>query len=100
MPRTEKKKERPEYVFKSTPEFWRALDKLNGEQRAKADDAFAIFKANPFDPQLNPHKINKLTSRYGRTVHSVTIDGNLRAAFYIEENVVVSVDIGTHDIYK
>jgi hypothetical protein len=33
-------------------------------------------------------------------VHAVVIEGDLRAAFYIEGDTVVSVAIGTHDIYK
>jgi len=27
-------------------------------------------------------------------------EGDLRAVFYVEGNCVVTVDIGTHDIYK
>lgn len=33
-------------------------------------------------------------------VYSVVIEGDLRAAFYIQGDLVVSVDLGTHDIYK
>jgi len=100
MPKPDPKTKKTEYVFKTTPAFKRALESLNGTQRTQADAAFKIFKADPFDPQLRPHKINKLTSRYRRTIHSVTIAGDLKAVFYVDGNSVVSVDIGTHDIYK
>lgn len=62
--------------------------------------AFGIFKVNPFDPRLRPHKIHKLSAAYGKTMHSVSIAGDLRAVFYIEGNTVWSVDIGTHAIYR
>ena len=62
--------------------------------------AFKIFKENPFDPRLRPHKIHKLSALYGKTIHAVDIEANLRAAFYIEGNTVWSVDVGTHDIYR
>jgi hypothetical protein len=37
---------------------------------------------------------------YGCTIYAVEIEGDLRSTFYIEGDCVVSVDIGTHDIYK
>ncbi len=33
-------------------------------------------------------------------VYSVVIEGDLRAVFYLEGSLVVTVDLGTHDIYK
>lgn len=55
---------------------------------------------NPFDQRLKTHKIEKLFSRLGRTVYSVTVENNLRAVFFIKGNVVYTFDIGTHDIYR
>lgn len=86
--------------FKATPAFRRALAKLNAGQKRSAKDAFALFKQNPFDPRLRTHKIHRLSARYGKTIYSVCIEGDLRAVFYIEDGVIVSVDIGTHDIYR
>ena len=62
--------------------------------------AWKIFKQNPFDPRLRAHKIHRLSSQCGRTIYAVEIEGDLRAVFYIERDCVVTVDIGTHDIYK
>jgi len=87
-------------VLKATPEFFRALNSLNADQRAAADAAFKIFRANPFDARLGAHKIHKLSARYRCTVWSVTVANDLRAVFAVEGNTVVSLDIGTHDIYK
>jgi len=74
--------------------------KLTPDRQEAAATAFKIFKQNPFDPRLRPHKIHKLSSAYGKTMHSVCIAGDLRAVFYIEGNTVWSVDIGTHMIYR
>ena len=62
--------------------------------------AFKIFKQNPFDPRLRPHKIHKLSAIYGTTIYAVEIAADLRAAFYVEGQTVWSVDIGDHGIYR
>jgi hypothetical protein len=90
----------PAYIFKRTPSFRRAFDNLNPDQQQAAKKAFQTFKKNPFDPSLNPHKINRLSAIYKKTVLSVTIKGDLKSVFYVDGGVVVSLDIGTHDIYK
>jgi len=69
-------------------------------EKRLAATAFKIFKQNPFDPRLRPHKIYKLSAIYGKTVHAVEIADDLRAAFYVEGNVIWSVDIGDHRIYR
>ena len=58
-----------------------------------------MFKVNPFDPRLRPHKIERLSSHYGRTVYAVEIEGDLGLAFYVDGASVVSLVIGTHKIY-
>jgi len=90
----------PGYEFRRTPQFRKAFDNLNEEQKEAAREAFKKFKLNPFDPSLKPHKINRLSALRKRTVHSVTISGNLKAVFTIDGNKVISEDIGSHDIYK
>jgi hypothetical protein len=88
------------YRFKTVPSFRRALHGLNSRQKAAARKAFAIFKRNPFDPRLRPHKIHRLSAEYGVTIYAVCIEGDLRAAFYVEGDTVWSVDVGTHAIYR
>ena len=87
------------YRFRTVPAFRRALHGLNYRQKAAAKKAFAIFKQNPFDPRLRPHKIHRLSAEYGVTIYAVCIEGNLRAVFYLEGDIVWSVDVGTHAIY-
>ena len=88
------------FHFKPTENFWERFYDLSSNQKASTRRAWEIFKANPFDPRLRTHKINKLSSLYGKTIYAVDIEGDLRAVFFIEGNCVVTVDIGTHDIYK
>jgi hypothetical protein len=83
------------YRFRAAKSFRRALAKLAPEEKRLAAASFKIFKQNPFDPRLRPHKIHKLSAIYGKTIHAIEIAGDLRAAFYIEGNVVWSVDIET-----
>jgi hypothetical protein len=77
-------------------QFWRTLRRTVAEH-AKG---VLIFKVNPFDPRLRTHKIHKLSARYGRTIYAAEIEADLRTVFYIEGDVVVTVDIGSHDLYR
>ena len=88
------------YRFKPTENFWESLYKLTSGQKESAWRAWKIFKQNPFDPRLRPHKIHRLSAHYGRTIYAVEVEDDLRAVFYVEHDCVVTVDIGTHDIYK
>ena len=65
-----------------------------------ARDAWKISQANPYDPRLRTHRIASLSARFGRTIHSVCIEGDLRAVFYQDGADIVSVDIGSHSIYR
>jgi len=82
------------------PSFRRALRGLDLPQKAAAKKAFVIFKQNPFDPRLRPHKIHRLSAEYGVTIHAVCIEGDLRVVFYVQGDTVWSVDVGTHAIYR
>ena len=35
-----------------------------------------------------------------RTIYAAEIETDLRAVFYLEGDVVVTVDIGSHDVYR
>jgi len=88
------------YRFRAAKSFWLSWSGLSEVQQRAARQAFAIFKANPFDPRLRPHKIHRLSAHYNRTIYAVDIAGDLRATFFVEGESVWSVSIGTHDIYK
>lgn len=88
------------YRFNASRAFWRNFSKLSIEQQQSTRIAFRIFKENPFDPRLRSHKIHKLSARYGRTIYSAEIEADLRAVFYVEGDLVVTVDVGSHSIYR
>ena len=88
------------YRFKPTQRFWESFYALSPIQEDSTRRAWRIFKENPFDARLRTHKIHKLSARYGRTIYAVEIEADLRAVFYSEGDIVVTVDIGSHDIYR
>ena len=88
------------YRFKTTLAFRKALGKLSVTQKQSAKRAFAIFKMNPFDPRLRTHKIHLLSAHYKRTIYAVWVEGDLRSIFYLDGEIVISLDIGTHAIYR
>ena len=88
------------YRYRVAEPFWTHFYRLNDAQKEAARRAWKIFKEDPFDPRLRTHKIHRLSSLYGCTIYAVDIEGDLRSTFYIEGNWIVSVDIGTHDIYE
>lgn len=66
-------------------------------QRKTIDKKINIFMANPFEKSLRTHKLTGRLSGFW----SFSINYHLRIIFYfIAENVVGFVNIGTHGIYK
>ena len=59
----------------------------------------SYFQGEPFHPRLRSHKIHKLSARYASTIYAAEIEADLRVVFYIEGDVVVTVDIGSHALY-
>jgi len=88
------------YRFRASRTFWRNFEKLTTQQQEVARKMFVVFKQNPFDPRLRSHKIHKLSARYGRTIYAAEIEADLRAVFYVGDDTVVTVDIGSHDLYR
>ena len=88
------------YRYRAVEPFWTHFYRLADAQKEATRKAWKIFKENPFDPRLRTHKIHKLSALYGRTICAADIEGDLRSTFYIDGDWIVSVDIGTHDIYK
>lgn len=88
------------YRYNATETFWNKFYGLPNDQKASAREAWKIFKVNPFDPRLGTHKIERLSALAKTTVYSVVIEGDLRAIFQLQGNLVVTMDIGTHKIYQ
>lgn len=88
------------YRDRAVERFWTSFYRLSSTQKESARRCWRIFKEDPFDARLRTHKILRLSAHYGRTIYAVEIEGNLRMLFYLDGQTVVSLIIGTHDIYN
>jgi mRNA-degrading endonuclease YafQ of YafQ-DinJ toxin-antitoxin module len=86
--------------FTATENFWRNFYALPARQKQLVREKWQIFKIDPFDPRLGTHKINSLSARMKQTVRAVVIEGDLRAVFVIDDDLITTIDIGTHSIYR
>lgn len=86
--------------FRVAETFWKHFYDLSPARKESAREAWKIFKRDPFDSRLRTHKIQRLTAAFGRTVYAVEIEANLRVIFYLDGDIVRTVDIGTHELYK
>lgn len=76
-----------------TKEFTKQFKKLLPTQREHFYDRLRLFEKNPQDRVLRDHA---LQGRY-KGFRSIDIEGDLRALYYVKENViVVFAIIGTH----
>jgi hypothetical protein len=88
------------YRYAVTEAFWRNFYALPSHQKKLVREKYKIFKIDPFDSRLGTHKIHSLSARMGKTVRAVEIEGDLRAVFVIDGDLVTTIDIGSHAIYK
>ncbi len=88
------------YRYRAVERFWTSFYRLAPAQKESARKVWLIFKEDPFDARLRTHKIQRLSAAYGRTIYAVEIEGDLRSLFYLDGETVVSLIVGTHDIYK
>jgi mRNA-degrading endonuclease YafQ of YafQ-DinJ toxin-antitoxin module len=88
------------FRYRAVPKFWRNFKKLSPQQKESVRAAWSIFKSNPFDPRLRVHKIHRLSAAYGKTVHAVEVEADLRVIFTLDGETVVTLDVGSHSIYR
>ncbi len=88
------------YRYQGSKRFWKSFYALSSAQKASTRAVWFIFKTDPFHPSLRCHKIQHLSAVSNETIHAIWIEGDLRAVFSIRGDVIYTIDIGTHDIYK
>jgi len=88
------------YRYRAAERFWISFYRLSSTQKESVRKAWKIFKEDPFDTRLRPRKIHRLSAHFGRTVYAAEIEGDLRVTFYVEGETVVSLTVGTHEIYR
>ncbi|MBI3337103.1 MAG: type II toxin-antitoxin system RelE/ParE family toxin [Candidatus Staskawiczbacteria bacterium] len=78
------------------PQFRKSFFDLSKEIQKVAKIKIILFKNNPFTPSLKTHKLfGKLKKHW-----SFTVKGQYRIIFVFNDNNVIFLDIGPHDIYK
>ena len=88
------------YRYKAAEEYWKNFHELPSKQKESVRKAWKVFKNDPFHPSLKAHKIHKLSSEARHTIYSVVVEANLRVIFMIQEDLVYTLDVGNHDVYK
>lgn len=88
------------FEFKASERFWKCFNALSPSDKKQVRAKYLLFKVDPFDKRLGARKIALLSSRYKKIVDGLHIAGDLIVTFYIEGNVVYTLTIGTHDVYK
>jgi hypothetical protein len=86
------------YRFKATETFWKSFHALTSNQKEAARRAWAVFKESPFDPRLRTHKIHRLSAHYAARFTRWT--SKATSVRFIDGDCVLTVDIGTHELYK
>ena len=89
------------YRYRAVERFGTSFYRLPPAQKESDNAKHGKFsRKTPFDPRLRTHKIQRLSANYGRTIYAIEIEGDLRLLFYLDGETVVSLIIGTHDLYK
>jgi proteic killer suppression protein len=78
------------------PQFKKSYKKLPLTIKKKAEIKEKIFRKNPFHPSLKTHKLKgKL-----KDIWSFSVDNKYRIIFIFDNNDVIFLDIGGHEIYE
>ena len=79
-----------------SPDFLKDIESLPQEIINLAFKKEQIFKKNPFHSSLRPHPLKgKL-----RGLWSISVNMHYRVIFQLEDDNVLFISIGKHDIYK
>jgi mRNA-degrading endonuclease YafQ of YafQ-DinJ toxin-antitoxin module len=77
--------------------YKKSFRRLHPRIQRKAILKTKIFRENPFSPQLRTHPL----SGKERECWAIWIDYHYRLKFiFLDDDEVLFLDIGTHDIYK
>jgi len=84
-------------VIRATSKFKKSYKNLPKNVKDKAQEKEKIFRIDPFNSQLDTHKLHGKYKDYW----AFTIVGQYRIMFsFTEKDVVDFINIGTHEIYK
>src|SRR6266550_6827569 len=76
--------------------FWRSFGKLSAQQQRNARRRFLFSNRTLFIRACVPTR----STNSPPVIYAAEIEADLRVLFYIEGDVVVTVDIGSHALYR
>ena len=83
--------------IRTSPKFERQYRKLPRGVKAAAQAKEIIFRADPFDPRLDTHKLHGKE----REAWAFSVTNKYRIKFlFLPGGSVLFLEIGTHDIYR
>jgi mRNA-degrading endonuclease YafQ of YafQ-DinJ toxin-antitoxin module len=82
---------------KVSPRFEKNYKKLPKEVKERAKQRELIFRENPFDSRLKTHKL----SGRDKECWAFSVDYSYRIKFiFLNDEEILFLDIGTHEIYR
>ena len=78
----------------TTPQFWKAYEKLDNNNQERARDIYRLWKDNPNHPSLHFKKIHSTKS-----IYSIRIGLGHRALGILHEETLIRFWIGSHQDY-
>ncbi len=88
------------YRFEATGKFWKNFYRLSSGQKRSVRKAWQKFKLDPFHSSLGTHEIRALSARAKHTIYRAVIEADPRALFRIDGDLVTTLDVGTHKLYR
>lgn len=83
-------------IFPSS-RFKRSFKRMPAGIKKDFNEKVEIFKSHPFHPSLNTHKLNGTLGDY----YGFYLKDGFRVIFeFVEPNVVLLINIGSHNQYK
>lgn len=77
--------------------FEREYKKLSKEMKKLAEEKETIFKKNPFDPQLDTHKLHGRLKEYW----TFSVNDKYRIIFeFVKKDIIWFHSIGDHSVYQ
>lgn len=84
-------------IIQTSSYFKKSYKKLPIRIREKAKEKENIFRNNPFSPLLNTHKLKGNQ----KDLWAFWVSYSYRIKFiFLNDNEILFLDIGTHEIYK
>ncbi|MCX6048360.1 MAG: hypothetical protein NT075_24930 [Chloroflexi bacterium] len=74
--------------------FWKFYDSLPEDVQRQADEAYELWKNNPYHPSLQFKRVDNRDP-----IYSVRVGRGYRALGWLEENTITWYWLGNHDEY-